>query len=85
MTHRCRRSRTLFDPENRLSKGDNHQQIILTATPPLAGRNTGKKGSQFLPSFLLPLPSVLALKIDRGNRIADGLAFQLCKSTCSAQ
>jgi hypothetical protein len=85
MTHSCWRSRTLFDPENRLSKGDNHRQIILTSTPPPAGRKTGKKCSQFLSSFLLSVPSVLALKIDRENRIADELTFQLCEYSCSAQ
>jgi hypothetical protein len=80
MNHRCRRSRTLVDSENRLSKEDDYRQIILTFTPPPAGRKTGKKCSQFLPSFLLPGPSVLALKIDRGNSLADGLAFQMGES-----
>jgi len=85
MNHSCRRSRTLFDPENRLSKEDNHRQIILTSILPPAGRKTEKKCSQFLSSFLLPVPSIRALQIDRENGAADGLAFQLCESSCSAQ
>ena len=85
MNHSYRRSRTLFDPENRLSKEDDYRQIILTSTPPPTGQKTGKQCSQFLLSFLFPVPSVLALKIDRENGAADGLAFQLCEDIYSAQ